>query len=198
MLKYIVVVWTVVQLIGTAVYIREMIYGTVKPNRMTRLIRAVAPLISTAAAISDGVRRAVLPVFGEGLWPLLILITSFFNSRAYRKLWYFDYICGFFSIMALILWRITKEPLLAIMFAIISDLFATTPTIMKSWNSPKSESVSTYSAWLLCSSTAFFAMQAFSLSEMAFPIYTIFTDILVIIILYRKQIKEITKRLIKK
>ncbi len=196
MLQYIVIIGAIIQLIGTIVYIKEMIYGRVKPNRVTRLMRAIAPLIGTVAAISDGVRRAILPIFVAGFWPLLVFITSLFNPRAYRKLGKFDYICGAFSILALILRRATQEPLLAIIFSIISDFFAAIPTIIKSWDHPESESIATYSTGLLSASTAFFAMQTYSISEIIFPIYIISINTFLIVVLSKKQIKEVIRRFI--
>ncbi|MEI7919425.1 MAG: hypothetical protein WCH65_04430 [bacterium] len=50
-------------------------------------------MIATVAALSDGVRRAVLPVFISGFGPFLVFISSFINKKAYRKLEKSDYVC---------------------------------------------------------------------------------------------------------
>jgi hypothetical protein len=50
-------------------------------------------MIATGAALSDGVRRAVLPVFISGFGPFLIFVSSFVNKKAYWKLEKSDYIC---------------------------------------------------------------------------------------------------------
>jgi len=114
MLQYIVLLGAVANLAGGFVYIKATLRGETKPNRVTWLIWSVAPLIATVAGLSDGVRWAVLPVFMSGFVPLLVFIVSFVNPKSYWKLEKFDYICGACSILALVLWGITKEPLVAI------------------------------------------------------------------------------------
>jgi hypothetical protein len=78
------------------------------------------------------------------LGPLLVFAISFVNRKSYWKLEKFDYICGACSLLALLLWRITKDPIIAIWFAIASDGSAAIPTIIKSWRYPDTESVEVY------------------------------------------------------
>ena len=90
MLEYLVFVGAAVQLIGISDYIKETVKGNTKPNRVTWLLWAVAPLIATVAALTEGVRLSVLPVFMIGLGPLLVFIFSFVNKQSYWKLEKFD------------------------------------------------------------------------------------------------------------
>ncbi|MFH1089280.1 MAG: hypothetical protein V1716_02550 [Candidatus Uhrbacteria bacterium] len=180
MLQYAVLLGAGAQLIGKYFYAKETLLGRTKPNRVTWLMWSSAGLIASIAAFSDGVRWAALPVFMAGLTAFLIFIASFVNPKAYWKLETFDYICGACSILALILWWVTKEPIVAIIFAVASDGFAATPTIIKSWKFPETEFVKTYMVALFSAATSFFALKTFSFSELAFPIYLIFVNILLI------------------
>lgn len=190
MRQYVVVLWAVVNLTWVFFYIKSTIKGDTKPNRVTWLMRSIAPLIASVAAFSDWVRRAVLPVFMSGFAPLLVFISSFFNKKSYRKLWKFDYICGFFSLLALILWYITKNPMIAIVFAIISDWSAALPTIIKSLKDPKSESAIAFITWFFNAFTSFFAIKSFWFSEIAFPLYLCVLNILLITIILRWKSKK--------
>lgn len=169
-----------VSLWGAFSYIKDTIKGNTKPNRVSRLMRSIAPLIATAAALSDGIHRAVLPVFMSWFGPLLIFIASFANKKSYRKLGKFDYICGVSSALALLLRRITKNPSIAIVFAIVSDALAAIPTLIKWLTHPQTESVAAFFGWLFSASTSFFALRTFGFTELAFPIYLVITDILLI------------------
>lgn len=189
MLHYLVLVGAFVQLVGVLLYIKEIFHGTTKPNQVTWLMWSVAPLIGSIAAFSNGVTWAVIPVFMAGLSPFLVFLASFLSKQSYWKLNGFDYLCGLFSILALILWGVTGEPLLAILFAIISDAFAAIPTILKSWNHPESESSSTYIASLFGVLTTFLALNTFSLSELAFPIYLILLNLSILWAIYRGHLK---------
>ncbi len=198
MLQYIVLAGASAQLIGILFYARETVRGETKPNRVTWLMWSIAPLIASVAAFSDGVRWAALPVFMAGFAPLLVFFVSFMNPKSYWKLEVFDYICGTFSILALILWGITEEPLFAIIFSIISDGFAALPTIIKSWKHPETESVAAYTTGFFNALTSFFALRTFGVSELAFPIYLVLIDSLLAGIIYKRRLKNKNMKTIRK
>ena len=187
-LQYLVFVGAAVQLAGAISYIKETLKGNTKPNKVSWLLWSVAPLIATFAAISDGVRWSVLPVFMSGFPPLLVLLASFVNKKSYWKLEKFDYLCGLCSVLALVLWGITKEPVIAIIFAIASDAFAAIPTLMKSWKYPETETVDVYAAGLFGSLTIFAAVKMWSFTEVAFPVYLVMVNSSLVISILRKRI----------
>ncbi|OIP97742.1 hypothetical protein AUK40_02620 [Candidatus Wirthbacteria bacterium CG2_30_54_11] len=185
MLHYLVIVGATAQLLGILSYIRNTIKGKTRPNRVTWLLWALAPMIGTVAALSDGVRWAILPVFMAGFGPLLVLIASFFNKQSYWQLKPFDYLCGLFSLLAMVLWAITRQPEVAIVFAILSDAFAAIPTLMKSWTHPETESIGPFIGGVLSQSTAFFAIQTWTLTSVAFPSYLVILNLWFIAIMTR-------------
>lgn len=63
MLQYMVILGAAAQIFGIFFYIKATLKGETKPNKVTWLMWTIAPLIGTVAALSDGVRWAVLPVF---------------------------------------------------------------------------------------------------------------------------------------
>lgn len=177
-----------VQLLGIAFYVRSTLRGETKPNRVTWLMWALAPLIGFAAMVADGVTWAALPVFIAGFGPLLALVASFVSPKAYWKLERFDYLCGLFSLLALVLWGITGDPVIAIVFAIISDAFAAVPTLIKMWKHPETETIFPYFTSIFNQSTAFFAINTWAFSSTAFPIYLIALNAGFIFVFYRKKI----------
>lgn len=199
MLSNLVFVAALIQLAGIIGYAYNTLKGHTKPNRITWMLWAAAPLIGTAAAVSDGVSWAVLPVFMAGFGPLLVLCVSFLNKEAYWKLTWFDYICGLLAVLALVLWAITKEPLMAIALAIAADGLAALPTIVKSWYFPETESAIGYSATIIAVSLGLSAIETWRLSEYLFPFYLIVINIIILLAIYRKQIsKFLTKNVIMK
>lgn len=107
------------------------------------------------------------------VWPIAGIFVSFVNKKSYWKLEKFDYLCGFFSLLALVLWGITKNPLIAIIFAIASDGFASLPTLIKLWRYPETETIAPYSTGLFNAVTSFFAVKTWSIKETAFPVYLV-------------------------
>jgi len=191
MLKYLVFVGAIISLVfGVLPYIKDTLRGNTKPNRVTWLIWALAPLIATFAAIADGVGWSVLPVFMAGFGSLLIFVVSFVNKNSYWKLETFDYFCGFCSLLALALWAITKEPVVAIILAIVSDGFAAVPTLIKSWKHPETETLAAYIAPLFGILTGFTAIKTWNFSSLAFPIYLLIISILIIFAILRSKMMK--------
>ncbi len=178
MIQYIVILWAIVGLLWVLSYVKDTIQGKTQPNRVSRLLRSIAPMIATVAALSDGVRRAVLPVFISWFGPFLVFVSSFINKKAYRKLEKSDYICWISSLLALVLRYITKNPSIAILFAIISDALAAIPTLIKWRKHPETESPSAFAGWLFNALTSFLALKKFWFTELAFPMYLVVIDIL--------------------
>jgi hypothetical protein len=124
----------------------------------------------------------------SGFCPLLIFVASFFTRKAYWKLSKLDYLCGALSGLALALWYITQEPNLAISLAIASDAFAALPTLIKAWGNPETESVWPYLAGVFGPATSFAAATVWSFSELAFPVYLIIINSMVVTAVYHKKL----------
>ncbi len=189
--QYIVIIGAVISLSGELVYIKNTIQGKTKPNRVTWFIWALAPIIASIASFSDGVGWAAVPVFMAGFGPLLVFLASFINKHAYWKLQTLDYVCGFFSILALVLWAVTKDPTIAVLLSIISDFLAGLPTIIKLWKYPETETVTPYTTGLLVTVTSFLSIQRWKFTAYAFPVFLVIIYCIQITAYYRKRIKSI-------
>lgn len=189
MLQYAVIFGALVSFGGSLSYIRATLRGETKPNRITWLLWAIAPMIATAAALLEGVRWAVLPVFMSGFGPLLIFLASFVNKNAYWKLERFDYFCGFLSVLALILWAITRDASVAIIFAIASDGLAAAPTLIKLWKFPETESVFAWYGGLFSALTGFLAIKTWNFASYGFAVYLVVINIVLILSFYSKKIR---------
>jgi len=185
-LQYLVVLGAIVQLVGVLSYIRGTLRGVTRPNRVTWLLWGVIPIIATAAAWSDGVRWAALPVFMAGFGPLLVFASSFVNRNAFWKLGRLDYLCGLFSVGAIILWVLTRTPAVAIILSIVADALAAIPTLVKSWHHPETENTGPYWAGMTSQLTAIAAFRLFTFSEIAFPVYLLIINTMLVLVIKRK------------
>jgi len=174
-------------LIGGAGYTIDTLKGKTKPNRVSWLMWMISPLIASIAAFSAGVRWAAIPTFASSLVPLSVLIASFINKKSYWKLETFDYFCGIFSVIGLILWYLIKQPEIAILFAILSDLMASAPTLIKIWHHPETESANAYIGGVIANATAFAVITSWSFAEVAFPTYLVVICLIFVGLIYRKN-----------
>jgi len=185
--EYLVFVAAAGSLLAAIVYIRSMFRGQTKPNRVSWFMWSVAPLVGTAAAVSNGVGWAVIPVFMAGFCPFLIFTASFFSKKAYWKHTSFDYICGALSALAIVFWYLTSNPNVAIVFAIISDALAAIPTLTKAWHNPETESVWPFIVGTFSPMTSFLVATTWEFSELAFPLYLIVISFLTFLIVSKRN-----------
>jgi len=134
-----VIIGTLIGAVGSLAYLIDTVKGKVKPNRVSFLLWSIAPFIAFAAQIKQGVGIESLMTFSTGFLPLTTFIASFVNKKAEWKLTRFDLICGFLSIVGLILWLITQVGNVAIFFSIIADGLAAVPTLVKAYKYPDTE-----------------------------------------------------------
>lgn len=187
MFPYLVFVGALVVLAASALYARDTLRGDAQPNRVTWLLWALAPLIGAAAAFAEGAGWAAVPTFTAGLAALLVFAASFMNPKAYWKLGTFDYLCGACSLLALVLWAVTRDPVTALILAILGDALAALPTLAKAWKQPASESASVYWAGLVNALTAFAAVRDWTFPEYGFAVYLALVSGIFLAALYRPR-----------
>ena len=93
--------------------------------------------------------------------------------------------------IGLTLWYATKEPAYALFIVILIDFIASFLTIKKSYEDPKSETLST---WIMSSIAAFFGVLAvgkFNFILLAYPFFILLADssIMIAILLASKKLK---------
>ena len=166
---------------GAFAYLWDTIKGKVKPNRVSFLLWAVAPMIAFAAQIKQGVGLESLMTFSTGFLPLLTLIASFTNKSAEWKLTKFDLACGFLSVVGLILWLITKVGNVAIFFSIVADGLAALPTMIKAYKYPETEIALPWLATCIGVTLTLLTLQEWTFANSGFIIYIFIVDLIIFI-----------------
>lgn len=181
------IVVSLVQLLADLVYVRNTLLGRSQPNRVTFFLGAFVPAIAIAVGIFAGEFWALLPIFMVGFGPFLVFIASFFNPKAYWKLGTFDYVSGALAILALILWWLTKEPAVAVLFAILSDWFVWLPTLIKAWRYPETETGIGYAIAVLNAAIGVTILQVYDFTHSGFLFYTVFINLCLTVAVYRRS-----------
>ncbi len=168
---------------GTVSYTIATMKGRTKPNRVTWFMWALAPLIAFSAEIGKHVGLQSLMTFMVGFGPLVVFIASFVNKKAYWKLTRFDFICGGLSAIGLVLWALTREGNIAILFAILADGLAAVPTLVKSYGRPETEDHLVFSLSAISAAITLLTIKNWSFASYGFPLYilvicTIFTGLI--------------------
>ncbi|MFZ4515350.1 MAG: hypothetical protein ACOYN3_03490 [Acidimicrobiia bacterium] len=156
---------------GTVLYATAMLRGEVHPNRVSWLLWGVIPLIAFAAEISEGVGLRSALTLSAGVGPLIIVALSFRTHGGYWRISRLDWICGAFSLFAVVIWGFTRTGALAVMLSIAADVLASTPTLRKARREPRTERLSTYALGGVAAAMTLATVQEWTIVSFAFPLY---------------------------
>jgi hypothetical protein len=160
-----------IDFLGVASYARDTWRGTTKPNRVTWCLWALAPLIAFAAQLGEGVTYQAALTFVAGFGPAVVLVASFHDRNAYWRITKFDWLCGALSLVALALWLLTRVGNLAILLSIMADALAATPTIIKSYHHPESESAGAFGFGVIAGAITLLTVHTWTFANYAFALY---------------------------
>ncbi|MFZ4586083.1 MAG: hypothetical protein ACOYNI_12740 [Acidimicrobiia bacterium] len=177
-----VVLGALIALLGGLSYIVATVRGRTQPNRVTWLLWALAPMIAFTAEVREGVGLRSLMTFSAGFIPLLVLLASFLNRQSVWQLARLDYMCGALSLVGIALWQITGSGNVAITFAIVADFMAAVPTLLKSYQAPRTEHPLAFVTGGVNAAIALLTVQVWEFANWAFPAY-IFGICVVLVIL---------------
>lgn len=176
---------TAIGAMGTAAYLRDTLRGTTKPNRVTWLLWAFAPLLAAAVEFDEGIGLRALPTFMVGFMPLLVFAASFVNPDSVWTIRRFDYACGAMSVIGTIVWLATRNGVLAISAAILADFLAGIPTVRKSWTHPETETVHSYTGAAISMAVVLLTIDHWTFEVAAFPVFIVcMASVMVVLIAF--------------
>jgi hypothetical protein len=178
-------------LLGQSLYIRSIIRGHAKPSLVSWGMWMLAPFLGFFFQIKAGAGLSSLPVFMAGFGPMCVVLIALLTKNGIWKVTFFDLLCGAFSAIALLLYVITHNLSISIIFAILSDLLAFIPTFVKSWNHPESESSHGYSWCIASNLIGLLVIKDWSFVIYSFGIYFVIVNVVEMVILYRKKIFKV-------
>jgi hypothetical protein len=156
----------ILPVIGAYPYIRDELKGKTKPHRMAEFLYAVLDSIAFASQVAKGATWSViLPAVGT-----IEMIAGFLLSLKYgmggtsKKDIGALILAGF----GLVLWYFTKQPLTALFIVVGVDLIGTTLVVIKTYEHPHTE---TLSSWFLSFLAGLFAAAAVEHWSFALQIY---------------------------
>lgn len=174
-------------------YFNDIFTGKTKPHAFSWLVWSLISAIIYFSQISSG--------GGAGAWVnaftaiICFIIFIFGLVKGRSNIIFIDWLCLLGSGIAIMLWIITKGPLLSVILVTIIDAFGFFPTFRKSFVHPHQETVITFFLSGIKYVFAIFALQSFSLVTALFPIYLVVANWLFVgMVLVRK--KKLRKQLL--
>jgi hypothetical protein len=180
-----------VGLLGYIPYYRDTLRGTTKPHPFTWLGFGCLNAISFFAQISRG--------GGAGAWTTAVSAVCIFGvfalalNKGEKDITTFDWICFGGTVLSILLWVITKEPLVAVIIVTIADILAFAPTFRKGYLRPDEETAIHYALSTLKYLLSLFALTAFNLTTFLFPLSVAIVNFCFVLLLLirRGQLKKL-------
>lgn len=174
-------------------YVRDIFRGTTKPHPFTWFVWALINIIAFFAQLAAG--------GGAGAWVtatvatgcLIIAILSL--ARGERRITTLDWLCFVGALLSLILWRVSNDPFVAIVFVTLTDALASVPTFRKSYLRPHEETASTYALGVIGFALELAAFQSFNQTTALYPVFIVIMNgaLVVMLLLRRRQLGRVSK-----
>ncbi len=179
----------VIGIISYIPYFKDIFAGSTKPHAFSWLVWSVLTSIAFAVQIVEG--------GGTGAWvtgsTAIICFAVFLLAlmKGQRQFSTFDWSALVLACIALLLWRLTHNPLSALILIIVTDALGFLPTFKKGFHHPHEETVSTFAFACLKFAIALFALESFTIGSWLYPASTIVMNgsFVIMVLMRRKQVK---------
>lgn len=173
-------------LISYVVYVRAILAGDAKPHRTTRFCTALITILAVVSLYAQGSTVAVWfsGVFAVGSI-IIFLLTIKYGMGGWAKT---DIICLVISLLGIIIWQITKDPVYGLVASIAADLFGQIPMLIKTHKYPETEVWTFYFLDVLSAFFSIVASGAGGIKELAYPLYIMAIDGFTILLILRPRI----------
>ncbi|WP_224389280.1 hypothetical protein [Pseudonocardia sp. ICBG1293] len=158
-------------LVGSIRYAIATLAGTARPNLVTWVLWAVAPLVGFSAQLSAGVGLPAVLTLAAGLGPLVVVASALATRHGHAAIGPVDIVCAVIAAAALAVWIGFDAAPTAVALAVGADAAAALPTIRKAWRDPGSENLLFYVLVGLGATITLLTLDSWAPSEWAFATY---------------------------
>lgn len=148
-------------------YFRDIFAGRTKPHTFTWLVWAVLTTIGFAGQLAGGGGAGVWVTGFTALVAFIIFGLALFRGE--KEIARSDWLSLSGAVLALLLWFITKGPLLSVILITVIDALGFYPTFRKSYRKPGEETLSTYALSSIKFIFALFALDHFTVITALYP-----------------------------
>jgi len=182
----------IVSFLAYIIYIRSIVKGESKPNRVTWWIWTFMGLVLAVSYYYSGAVNTIWAPIVEFIGPLIIsLLAIKYGEGGVRDKT--DLLCLAGGILSIILWIIFNSPVVALVTNLVIDAFALVPTIKKSYLRPDGENFWAWFGTGMGDTINLFAIEKRTFGVIAYPVYMLLADVIIIVILFFGKIKRFGK-----
>ena len=182
---------TIIALAGYIPYFKNILTGKTKPHAFSWLIWSILTGIAFAAQVVENAGPGAWVTGFTALGCFTIFILSLFKGK--RSFVLFDWFALVASLVALLLWWLTKDPTMSVILITLTDAIAFLPTFRKAFYKPYEETATTFALSGLKFFIALFALETIIISTWLYPASLVVMNWLFValVLLRRKHVKPI-------
>ena len=193
---FFIIISCILALISPIVYSIAIMQGKAKPHRTTRLVLLLITSLTTASLFAQHNQVAIYLAAVSTLQSIIIFILSIKRGMGgWAKT---DIFCLMLAILGIILWQTTKNPVIALYFAIIADFTGMIPAIIKTYRWPKTEVWTFFLLDVFAAIFSLLALKKWTIVEYSYPLYIMLINLIMVILIIAprsKRTSEMTNRL---
>jgi hypothetical protein len=181
----------ILALVSSTIYIRDILRGNSKPHIYTWLIWAIVTIIAFLGQVVSG--------GGPGAWAtgvsvivtITVLALAIFRGYGTKDITNFDKVCLVLALISILPWLLVDSVLWSVILASFIDVVGFFPTMRKTWNAPKSESLGSMWVDALKHSLSIVSLSNYSLVNWLYPAAVLVTKFIIISeIIYLRNFKK--------
>lgn len=170
-------------LISSFVYFIAILKGEAKPHRTTRLVFLFISALTTFSLFAQGNRVALWLSAVSTFQSIIIFLLSIKYGMGGRSKT--DIMCLLTAFVGIVSWQLTKDPTLALYFAIAADFIGVVPTLIKTYHFPHTEIWTFYFLDVCAGVFNLLATNIFAINQFLYPLYIIAINLIVVLLIIR-------------
>ncbi len=156
-------------------YIRDILLNKTKPERMSWLIWGILGFIAFFSQFAKGGTFSIIMTGAQAIGDTFIFILAIrWGMGGFLKR---DLYALVGAVSGLILWLITKEAAIALFIVIFIDGIGAFLTVLKSYEKPKTETISSWVLTFIAGFLACLSVGELNFVLLAFPLYITFAGL---------------------
>ena len=178
-----------ISLLGFVPYIFEILQRKTRPNRATWWIWSIVGAMLCGSYYATGARHTIWVSLSYVVGPLITALLSLrYGEGGWNR---FDRGCLFVSLFSLVLWWQARSPLAALAANIGIDMLGALPTVRKAYREPWSESLRSWTIFLIADTLNLMALGIWSVATASYPVYLFGLAALLVTFMWRPAIARV-------
>lgn len=183
MSKAFIIISSLLALISPVVYSLAIFKGEAKPHRTTRLVLLLITSLTTASLFAQGNKVAIWLAGVTTIQSIVVFFLSLkYGMGGWAKM---DVLCLFVALIGIAMWQITKNPVIALYFAIGADFTGMIPALIKTYFHPETEVWTFYTLDATAAFFSFLALSRWTPEEYSYPTYIMLVNLAMILLIIR-------------